>query len=228
MPTKGRGPGTQAWEPELFAAGRSAVCRQGPGRVGSSRRGAGRTGQSFKRARPGDVWTTRANGDRQGLRGSPHQASAARHPLCPGYPARSSPFPLHPGSSCVPSHSLPVRSLEPELLLPRTPHPFPASAPSVGVPLQVQAPGPSPHPRQSASTHPPPSSPEVPPAEGLRCPVGRSRGAGESARQGAGVDARGWPHLLQLLRTMVTNPGMCLCWRDRASPGPGTANRVGG
>lgn len=29
LPTKGRGPGTQAWEPELFAALRSAACRQG-------------------------------------------------------------------------------------------------------------------------------------------------------------------------------------------------------
>lgn len=134
-PRRGVAP-APAWEPERIPALRSSACRQGL-------RGAGRTEQWFKRPRPGDR-RTRANGDCQRLRGSPHQASDARVPVRPGSPY----------SSGYSSAQVLLRPKSPSpcaLLLPLPPHPPPpVSASSAVVPRPVPTGPACIHPRQPA------------------------------------------------------------------------------
>lgn len=149
-----------------------AKVRAGSGQVGAGRGGADRAvllrGQAWGRLndprqwRP--PWTTR----------EPSSGECNPRPPASGV-LRLSPFPLLPRSSCVPSHSHSVRSLEPPSSSSLA-HPIPPlpSVRRLWSPYKSQPPvlfPPSP-----ASAHRL-SSPEVPPTESHRCPVGHSRGA---------------------------------------------------
>lgn len=157
--------------------------RSGPGRVKSARGGADRAvllrGQAWgrrndpRRWRP--PWTTR----------EPSSGECSPRPPAPGG-LRLSPFPLLPGSSCLPSRSHPVRSLEPRAP-PLLHTPSVPCVRSVGV-VPYKSEPPRLLPPSPASAHRL-SSPEVPPTEGHLCPVGHSRGAWESAKRDSGERA---------------------------------------
>lgn len=101
--------------------------------------------------------------------------SACFHFLCSIVP----PEPQVTISPCVP--------INPELLLPLTPHRPPrGSAPSAVVPVPVSTARPVP---TLANQRPRAQQPEIPPEKGYRCPVGRSRGAWESTKQVTVVNA---------------------------------------
>lgn len=199
-----------------------AKVRAGSGQVGAGRGGADRAvllrGQTWGRLndprqwRP--PWTTR----------EPSSGECNPRPPASGV-LRLSPFPLLPRSSCVPSHSHSVRSLEPPSSSSLA-HPIPP-LPSV---RRLWSPT-SPNRLYCSHPHQPVPTGSAAPRFLPQRAIGARWVTPEVRRSPLNVIVMNTveeaAYLLQLLRTMVTNLNDVSMPRGQASLGPGSENRVG-